>query len=155
MTMSFSATALRTWHANISSFIAPMVFFYALSGSLQIFDLHESHGSYHAPAVVTAIGRLHKNQVFAPVPPRNRRPGSPAARAVGGPPGGPPAERISVPTLMLKWLFFVEALGLATTTIFGVWIGLTHAKRKRTVVALLVAGTVLPLALIALGRASG
>jgi hypothetical protein len=155
MTMSFSATALRTWHANISSFIAPMVFFYALSGSLQIFDLHESHGSYHAPAIVTAIGRLHKNQVFAPPAPRNRPAGAAAGRVGGGPGGPPPNERVSLATLMLKWLFFVEALGLAATTIFGVWIGLTHAKRKRTVVALLVAGTVLPLALIALGRASG
>ena len=124
-----------------------MVFFYALSGSLQIFDLHESHGSYHAPAIVTAIGRLHKNQVFAPPAPRNRPAGAAAGRVGGGPGGPPPNERVSLATLMLKWLFFVEAL--------GVWIGLTHAKRKRTVVALLVAGTVLPLALIALGRASG
>jgi hypothetical protein len=153
--MKASGAALRSWHANISAFIAPMIFFYALSGALQIFGLHQSHGSYHAPAFITAIGRLHKDQVFAPVPPRDRPPRPAAAGGGSGPPGGPPPEeRTSVPTLMLKWLFLVEALGLATTTFFGVWIGLTHAKRKRTVVALLVAGTVLPLVLIVLGSAT-
>lgn len=150
------AVTLRDWHANISAFIAPVVVFYAISGALQIFNLHESHGTYVAPAIIVSMGRLHKNQVIAAPPARAgsgaRSEAPPGGPTGGGPPGGgPPGERKTAPTtLALKWLFCIEALGLATTTVLGAWIGLTHAKRKRTIVALLIAGAVIPIVLIVL-----
>jgi hypothetical protein len=144
---------LRDWHSNISAFIAPVVVCFALSGAIQIFDLHQSRDGYTAPAFFVAIGQIHKNQRLPGThAPRGMKPaGSP-----GGPggPGGPPKEP-SAPkpaTLVLKWLFFIEALGLATTTVLGTWIGLTHAKRRRTMLALLAAGAVLPIVLIGFTR---
>jgi hypothetical protein len=121
-----------------------MVMFYALSGALQIFDLHQSHDGYTAPSLMAAVGRLHKQQVFAPPVPRQ----SPSGR---GEPQGRQKGRASSPaTPLLKWLFFLEALGLAATTALGTWIGLTQAKRRRTILALLTLGIILPLLLIAL-----
>ncbi len=150
---------LRDWHSNISAFIAPVVVCFALSGAIQIFDLHQSREGYTAPAFFVAIGQIHKNQRLpgTHAPGGAKRAGAPGeiggvggAGGPGGPPKEPPAPKPA--TLVLKWLFFIEALGLATTTVLGTWIGLTHAKRRRTMLALLAAGTVLPIALIGFTR---
>jgi hypothetical protein len=148
-------TFFREWHSYISAFVAPMMLFFACSGMLQIFNLHESRGMYTAPAIVRLSAGIHKDQEV--------RSGSPRAFD-GGPPGGasgatgarreggsearqrPP---MSLPRILLKWLFFVEALGFVVTLLLGVWIGLTHAKRRGRVIALLVAGAVVPVALVA------
>jgi hypothetical protein len=136
-----------------------MVTFYALSGALQIFDLHQSHDGYTPPPLMTALGRLHKQQVFSSRVPRQLpsplESGAVRNNAVGvtgrGEPQGRPKGRApSAATLLLKWLFFFEGLGLAATTALGTWIGLTQTKRRRTLLALLVLGTMLPLLLIAL-----
>ncbi len=142
---------LRTLHANVSAFIAPMVLFFSLSGALQILDLHEAHGTYVPNPAISAISRLHKQQVFAPEPLRK----PPFSRALGrtARPQSPDAPRNTTPaTLLLKWLFVSEALALATTTLFGAWIGVTHAKRARTCWLLLAAGTIIPLSLVLLQR---
>lgn len=135
---------LRAWHANISVFIAPTVLFFALSGSLQIFDLHEAHGAYVPSRFLASIGRLHKQQVFAPPP--ERKPSGTASRPPGGPPK--PPERIPLPTQLLRCLFFLDALGLVVTTAIGFVIGITHAKRSRTAWILFGAGIALPAALL-------
>jgi hypothetical protein len=101
-----------------------------------------------------AIGQIHKNQrlpgTHAPSGAmRGPMPGGPGGPQ-GGPPQEPPAPKPA--TLVLKWLFFIEALGLATTTVLGTWIGLTLAKRRRTMLALLAAGTVVPIVLIGFTR---
>ncbi len=151
---------LRIWHAYISAFIAPVVVCFALSGAIQIFDLHQSREGYTAPAFFVAIGQIHKNQRLPSArdlggPKRGAQFGAPGGPGqTGGPGGGPPRElRAPKPaTLVLKWLFLIEALGLATTTVLGTWIGLTLAKRRRTILVLLAAGTVLPIVLIGFTR---
>jgi hypothetical protein len=136
-----------------------MVMFYALSGALQIFDLHQSHDGYTAPSLMTAVGRLHKQQVFAPQVPRQSpspfasrsvRNNAPGVTRRGEPQGRQKGRAPSAATLVLKWLFFFEGLGLAATTALGTWIGLTQAKRRRAILALLMLGIILPLLLIAL-----
>jgi hypothetical protein len=147
---------LRDWHSNISAFIAPVVVCFALSGAIQIFDLHQSRDGYTAPAFFVAIGQIHKNQRLPGIhaPGGMKRAGAPGGPGGPGEPGGPPkdAPAPKPATLVLKWLFFIEALGLATTTVLGTWIGLTHAKRRRTMLGLLAAGTVLPIVLIGFTR---
>jgi hypothetical protein len=136
----FSVASLRAWHAGISAFVAPMLLFYSLSGSLQIFDLHEAHGTYVPSPVLSAIGRLHKDQVLAPVQPRppQRRPKKPDAPK----PPTPPA------TMALKILFFLDALALAITTLIGVWIGVTHPKYARRTWILIGLGILIPAVLL-------
>ena len=138
-------TTLRTWHAMISAFIAPMVLFFSLSGALQIFDLHESHGTYTASVFLQSVGRLHKNQVFAPVPARGPGPASAAAKR--GPQPAQPPTRPS--TLLLKMVFFCEALALFVTTLIGLWIAVTHPKYHRRSWVLVGAGVLVPLILAA------
>ena len=38
--------------------------FFAITGALQIFSLHESHEDYHAPVLLQKLGAVHRDQVF-------------------------------------------------------------------------------------------
>ncbi len=140
---------LRRIHAYIGFFIAPSVLFFALSGSLQLFDLHEPHGSYRPPALFQLMGSVHKDQVLAlahdrPGPPPSPSPGQ--LPAGGQPQPARPAQSLS--TLLLKWYFLAIALGLAITTGVGLYFGLKATRRPRQSWALLVAGAVIPLGLV-------
>ena len=70
-------------------------------------------------------------------------PGGANARPPEPPPPTPAA-------LVLKGLVVLEALALVFATLLGIWIGVTHPKRARTFRIVLVAGTLLPVALIVL-----
>ncbi len=58
-------SSIRIWHMYIGILIAPSVLFFALTGALQIFSLHEAHGSYVPPPLLEKLRRMHKDQVFA------------------------------------------------------------------------------------------
>lgn len=119
--------------------------FFALTGMLQLFTLHEPHGDYRPIPVVEKLGMLHKDQVFElkRKPPRPAEPaGAPVKRAPE--PGPKPA------VLALKVFFLAVAVGLALSTLLGLWMALTQSRRKTTVVAVLVLGALAPLALVLL-----
>src|SRR5471032_677790 len=59
---------VRQIHTYIGAFIAPSVLFFAFTGSLQLFSLHEAHGAYTPPPIVEALGRVHKDQVLKQKP---------------------------------------------------------------------------------------
>jgi hypothetical protein len=126
---------LRKWHAYIGLFIAPSVLFFALTGALQIFNLHEAHGTYKPAQLIEKLSAVHKDQVFAEP---NDHP---------APNDGPAPEDRSVPmpTLVLKWYFLFVALGLAISTLIGVWMGTTQLRGKMLAWTLLIAGTLLPI----------
>ena len=158
-----SASGLRLAHSYVSAFIAPMIVFFAISGSLQIYDLHEAHDAYKPGSLISSLARLHKNQVFAPEPQHGAEPPggrqaeatSPGDRPKGelakkrAPQGKRPEREPTLATQILKALFVFEALALVLTTLLGVWIGVTHPKRARTFWIILGAGALLPIALIA------
>ena len=67
-------------------FIAPSVLFFAFTGSLQLFSLHEAHGSYQPPALIAALGTVHKDQRFGEVPKRPEAARAPATAERAAPP---------------------------------------------------------------------
>lgn len=143
---------IRLWHSYIGFFSAPSILFFALTGALQLLGLHEQHGDYQPPAIVEKLSRMHKDQTFelerhdtAPSP-------APAAIPQAGPAKHAPAstdedEAVSLSTQALKWFFFLVALNLVVSTVFGIWIGITHVRRKGTAWALLTAGALIPFGL--------
>ncbi|HVW69979.1 MAG TPA: hypothetical protein VHB68_13450 [Steroidobacteraceae bacterium] len=135
---------VRTWHTYFGILIAPSVLFFALTGALQLFGLHEAHGAYHPPALVEKLGRLHKDQVFA----LGERHETPPPQAAGEPPKKDAEDEDSAGTLILKGYFLIVALGLIASTGMGLYMGLTHIRRKRTGWVLLAAGIAIPLALV-------
>jgi hypothetical protein len=145
-----SAARLRQWHAYIGLFIAPSVLFLALTGALQIFNLHEAHGSYRPAALIEKLSAVHKDQVFEE--PRHHPPPDEPESASGAA-GAHPAdddERIRAATLALKWFSFGVSLGLIVSTLIGIWMGTTQIRRKAVAWTLLIAGTVTPICLLAI-----
>jgi len=144
---------LRLWHTYVGFFIAPSVLFFALTGSLQLFSLHEAHGAYQPPALIEELSSVHKDQVFAAhQPDEHDRAPAPGGAARPGKPthGGGGHHGPTLATALLKWFFLAVALGLAASTCFGLWIGLANPRRRRIPLLLLVAGAVIPLALVLL-----
>ena len=140
-------SSIRLWHSYIGILIAPSVIFFALTGALQIFSLHESHGSYIPPALIEKLSSMHKDQVFEQ---KRKHEHEPEAESKNDRQPAASAEHEEGPTLgtmLMKWFFLFVALALTTSTVLGLWIGLTHIQRKRTGWYLLLAGVVLPIAL--------
>ncbi len=145
---------IRRWHSYLGFFIAPSVLFFTLTGALQLFGLHEAHGSYTPPVLVEKLSSVHKDQEFAfgdHHEPASSTAGadSPPAAATGHD-ATKPEEKTEIPTLLLKWFFLLVSLGLVVSTAFGLWMGLNQPNRRKAGWLLLAAGTVVPLVLLAL-----
>lgn len=142
---------IRQWHNYLGILIAPSVLFFALTGGLQIFGLHEAHGPYKPFAIVEKLGKLHKDQVFGPARHRVEAAANNSAPRVR--PRLPTAEENDdggLATTVLKWFFAFVALGLATSTGLGLWIGLSQARGRRLKTCLLAVGILFPVGVIVL-----
>jgi uncharacterized iron-regulated membrane protein len=146
--------SLRTLHTYLGMLIAPTVLFLAFTGLLQIYSLHEAHGGYTPPPLIEKLSSVHKDQVFrlgshhdTPAPKSAARPSAPKPDGEGksAEPKGPKAAM-----RVLKAVFAAVAVGLATSTLIGIWMGLQQPLRRRTCAILLAVGTLVPAVLIAL-----
>lgn len=63
----------RQWHFYLGTLFAPSIIFFAFSGAMQLFGLHEIRPgrAYQPPAWIQKMGSIHKNQTLSPrhVPP--------------------------------------------------------------------------------------
>jgi hypothetical protein len=151
-----SPITLRRWHAYIGSFIAPSVLFFTLTGAVQLFSLHEAHGSYHPPIVLERLSSLHKDQVLNKHEAGEKHEKAeeaedsrPAAGADAGPVSHESHEEEAArpATFALKVFFLVVATGLTVSTCFGIWMSL-QTTRKGLPLTLLAGGTLLPIILL-------
>ncbi len=147
-------TRIRQWHSYIGLFIAPSVLFFALTGTAQLFSLHEAHGNYVPPALVEKLSSVHKDQVFEfgdhhgqPAPETDA-----AKSDVGAPHAGTDehGDKSELPTLLLKVFFLPVAFCLTVSTALGLWMGLTQMRRKPAAWLLVAAGTLIPVVLLLL-----
>lgn len=147
-----STAVIRLWHSYIGLFIAPSVLFFALSGAVQLFSLHEAHGHYHPFAIIEKLSSVHKDQVFE----LGHHDAAPEPGADAGEPAdsAKPAaakeddDKTELSTLLLKGFFLVVALCLTVSTALGLWMGLTQTRRKRIGWLLVIAGAAVPLGLL-------
>jgi len=141
---------LRALHNYLGMLIAPTVLFLAFTGVLQVYNLHEAHGDYTPPALIVKLSSVHKDQVYR-LPHKGAPPvKAPAAKpvATGAPKEAPTGPKPAV--LLLKAFFTLVAASLATSTLIGVWMGLTQPLRRRTSAILLAIGIVVPVVLMLL-----
>jgi hypothetical protein len=131
--------------------VAPTVLFFAFTGSLQLFGLHEAHDGYQPPALIEKLGRLHKDQRLEGKARRADGPlrthidegqGDWVAPVVRPPPAA--VEATPIRELALKWLFLLSALMLMTSTSLGVWMAITQNRRKVVLGLLFLAGLAAP-----------
>ncbi len=150
---------VRTIHLYLGVFTAPMLLFFALTGGLQAFGLHESSrgSSYAPPAWLVSMAQLHKKQTLA-VPPRRPRPpaaqaGAPAALGAVASAGVPRGENDSGPPknlLPMKIFFALIALSLFTSVLSGLYMAWRFSRRPGLFGAVLAGGIVVPLLLLLL-----
>ncbi len=148
-------------HLWLGTLFAPMIIFFALTGALQTFGLHEGSGS---SALIATLAQIHKNQRLGggrpPGPPPGFAPPSSAGagdsgRGTNPQQGEPPAQRpegARAPQgpspLPLKIFVALMSVGLIVTTSLGIWMAFKYSKNKAIVWALLAAGIFLPIALL-------
>ena len=140
--------SIRTWHTYLGIFIAPSVLFFAATGALQLFSLHEAHGAYTPPPIIEKLSALHKDQVFTLEDHHDHGPneGAPAHAPDDAKEADEDAPLLG--TVLLKWFFLLVALGLMSSTLLGLWMGLTHVRHKRAGWWLLAVGILVPVGLV-------
>ena len=149
----------RLTHLYFGVFIAPALIFFAFTGALQTFSLHETtRGSnYKPPAWAATLAQIHKKQTtVVPVrklpPPERERPTDKAAPAQPGAaipvpsPAATPAPRAHH-AMPLKIFFLVVSIGLFLSTLSGLYMSYKYIHNKSLITITLIAGTVLPIIL--------
>lgn len=162
--------SVRLFHMYLGVLIAPALLFFAFTGALQTFSLHETTrgSSYQPPQWAVVLGQIHKKQTsIVPVrrPAASERtpvraeeaegvPSSPGQRAPAQRPSEdrfPAAPSPTISTrhpLPLKIFFLLVAIGLFTSTLTGIYMAYRLKRNARLVTSLLVLGTVVPVVLV-------
>lgn len=146
---------IRLLHNYFGVFLAPAILFFAITGSLQMFGLHETSrgSSYVPPDLLTHLSQLHKKgTLYLPA----RRPPVPEATHAKGEatkieaPKVPQTAPIGPPhnALPIKIFFAITGVGLVISTLTGLVMAWKYARRKPVVTWTLVAGVVVPLLLL-------
>lgn len=156
---------MRTIHLYFGVFISPALLFFAFTGALQTFNLHESgrDSSYQPPKWIVTLAQLHKKQTIE-VPQRKPRPNDPDASAglrdrsrgpVEANPAPKPAPRVPDAGgpkpgghLPMKIFFLIVSIGLFVSTLTGIYMAYRYSRGIWIISGLLAAGVVLPLVLL-------
>jgi len=151
----------RLIHLYLGVFTAPALLFFAFTGALQTFSLHETTkgSSYTPPAWAMTLAQIHKKQtpvVAAKKQPPAAAPAKPngpnhAAEADAAPrsPEAAPAARKHHP-LPLKIFFLIVSISLFTSTLTGIYMAYKYMRNRTAVTVLLLLGAVIPLVLLLL-----
>lgn len=161
----------RSIHLYLGVFTAPMLLFFAITGGLQTFSLHETTrgSSYVPPAWLASMGQLHKKQTMV-MPVRRPRPAdavapaagssnAPAAttsatatatdaRAASGQPARSAGESSKKNLLPMKIFFALVALSLLVSTLTGIYMSYRFSRKPRLISTILIAGVAVPLLLL-------
>jgi hypothetical protein len=155
--MSKSHTFLRytrLTHLYFGVFITPALIFFAFTGALQTFSLHETTrgSSYKPPAWIATLAQVHKKQTTVvpvrklPPPEKAAAPADKSQPSLSAPaqPAPPvPKQR----TLPLKIFFLIVSIGLFTSTVTGLYMSYKYLRNRIMVTAVLIAGIVIPIIL--------
>lgn len=154
--------AFRLLHFYLGVFTAPALLFFAFTGALQTFSLHETTrgSSYKPPQWAVVLGQIHKKQTpvvaakkSQPVAAANNKQGDqaklrePESVRESGTAAPQPMAREHHP-LPLKIFFLVISVGLALSTLTGIYMSFKYARNKRVVTTLLVLGALIPVVLV-------
>jgi hypothetical protein len=143
----------RQIHLYTGIFFSPAILFFALTGALQTFSLHETpRGSdYKPPTWIVTLSQLHKHQTTT-VPVRKPRPAADAAKPDApkpdkhsDAPAPAPPEKTHLP---MKIFFLLVAIGLFISTLTGIYMSCKFIRNRLIVTALLLAGIIVPLILL-------
>jgi hypothetical protein len=152
---------LRLTHLYTGVFIAPALLFFAFTGALQTFNLHQTtRGSnYKPPAWAVILAEIHKRQT--PVIPAKKTappdkqadksthekaqtPRTPPTESPKPTGEAPPKSHNPPP---LKCFFLVVSIGLFASTLSGLYMSYKYIRNKRLITVMLLLGIVVPVLL--------
>jgi hypothetical protein len=144
---------IRLIHLYLGVFIAPALLFFAFTGALQTFSLHETTrgSSYKPPAWAVTLAEIHKKQT--PIVPNKKTPTPDKAdKAAADKPSKPESNPSDAPApkhnaLPLKIFFLLVSIGLFLSTLSGIYMSYKYIRNRRLITALLLAGIILPIVL--------
>lgn len=143
----------RQIHLYLGAFIAPAILFFALTGVLQTFSLHEAakNGPYKPAHWIVALAQLHKKQTIQ-VPDRKLQAPNIATTDETTAPKkhAAPQSGAAAPThnaLPMKIFFLVVGVGLFVSTITGLYMSFAYARSTWLVSVSVFAGIVIPVLL--------
>lgn len=116
---------LRRLHLYLGCLFAPMLIFFAVTGSWQVFNWHHSDknwNGYKAPQALSILSEIHKEGHI------------------------PPTERLS--PAPVRYFMFAAAVGLVLTTVIGVIMAYRFSRQPVVATICLAIGVVLPAALL-------
>jgi hypothetical protein len=161
MSSASTLKAIRLTHHYSGVFLAPAILFFAITGGLQMFGLHETSrgSSYVPPAFLVHLSQLHKKGTLF-VPPRRpqpaAKPDSPKADASkpDGPKTDQPKQQPFTPPqnphnpLPIKIFFAITSIGLVVSTLSGLVMAWKYTRRKSLVAGTFLAGILIPILLL-------
>ncbi len=139
----------RYTHLYLGVFISPALLFFAFTGALQTFSLHETTrgSSYKPPAWIATLAQIHKKQNMT-VPAKKLQPvPAQAAKPAADKPQPPAILPKPHNALPLKVFFLLVSVGLFTSTVSGIYMSYRYARNKPLITSLLIAGTIIPIGL--------
>jgi hypothetical protein len=131
-------------------FFSPAILFFAFSGAVQTFNLHEvnTHTGYVPPTWVVEMAQIHKKQttVLTKEKSKSKQPepesGDPVPKKKAAHP-----EKSALP---LKCFVLVMSIGLIVTTLLGIYMAFRFGGNRRLSWGMLIGGTLLPIAMLLL-----
>jgi hypothetical protein len=148
MTIAAVFKAVRLLHRYIGIFFAPSILFFAVTGGLQMFGLHETSrgSSYVPPAILVHLSQLHKKGTVY-LPPRKAGPPAPI-RPEAPKPASVPLDSPPHNSLPMKLFFAATALALVVSTCTDIVMAWRYVRRKSMALVTLAAGIVVPVILL-------
>lgn len=132
---------IARFHLYLGCFFAPLIIFYALSGTWQTLNLHRStkDGRYQAPAVLVKMSEVHIRQRWA-----SDNQGTAEHRQKGD------AIISLLPRNVFAWFSALMGIGLAGTAILGIILAFqrTRGKRRWLTSLFLASGCLVPVTLL-------
>jgi len=162
---------IRILHLYSGVFLAPAILFFAITGALQTFGLHEAErgSSYKPSLILQQLSQLHKHSTIqlpvrrtappelahtepahkAPEPTTAQSP-TPVPAATPQAPKPAPPQRAN--HYAMKIFFAIVACGLLLSTFTGLFMSWKFSRRKSFVVATFLAGIIVPVAILFLDK---
>ncbi|MBB4153350.1 hypothetical protein GGQ80_001252 [Sphingomonas jinjuensis] len=139
---------VRRVHLYIGMFFTPAILLFSLSGALQTFRLQEEKGyGGTTPAWIVWMASVHKDSSL----PRDRGAERPKKRPMAESPRQGAAARPAKPAssrLPMQIFVALLSIGLIVSALLGAIIAINSKTTRRASVIMLVAGTIVPLALM-------
>jgi hypothetical protein len=148
---------IRLAHLYVGVFITPAILFFAFTGALQTFSLHETTrgSSYKPPAWAVMLAQIHKKQT--PIVPVRKAP-SPEKPAEKAAPDKTSPEKPQLPlaaapmpaphnAVPLKIFFLLVSIGLFASTLSGLYMSYKYIRNRKLITALFLAGIIVPIVL--------